>query len=181
MQAILVEQEIAPIRGREIERLQHDDRVGRAHLHAQLAELAGVELKRERLRVVPLLGLQHLDLDDLRRAGVIAPPAAAASLLAPVLLPGQEETGAEALPGQPAGSRVSARRSACGRDPATCGSSRGRRRRSAAPARARARPGAPCRYPPPAPRVATTNPATSSRTSVAGIRSFHEIARIWST
>src|SRR5438132_11720976 len=97
MQAILVEQEIATIRRREIEGLHHDDRVGRAHLHAQLAELARVELERERLRVVPLLALQHLDLDDLRRTDVLAQTAADAGLLAGVFLVGEREDAPEAI------------------------------------------------------------------------------------
>jgi hypothetical protein len=64
VQPILVEQHLAAIGRRHVERLHHDDRVRRAHLHAELAELARVELEREVLRVVALSRLQHLDLDD---------------------------------------------------------------------------------------------------------------------
>ena len=97
VQAILVEQELAPVRGGEIERLHHDDRVGRTDLHAELAELAGVKLEREALRVVPSLRLEHLDLDDLRRADVLAQPAADAVLLAALLVVGQRQHAAEAI------------------------------------------------------------------------------------
>ena len=47
VQPILVEQHLAAVGRRQVERLHHDDRVGRADLDAQLAELAGVELERE--------------------------------------------------------------------------------------------------------------------------------------
>src|SRR5262249_50722776 len=77
VETVLVEQELAAVAGGEVECPEHDDRVGRTDLDAQLAELAGVELEREELRVVPLLGLQHLDLDDLRRANELTEPAAA--------------------------------------------------------------------------------------------------------
>ena len=80
-----------------VERLHHDDGVGRADLHAQLAELAGVELEREGLRVVPLLRLEHLDLDHLRRADELAEPAADAVLLAGLLVVGEREQAAEAV------------------------------------------------------------------------------------
>src|SRR5882724_8648533 len=66
-------------------------RVGRAYLHAELAELAGVELQGEDLGVVALLRLQHLDLDHLGRADVLAEPAADAVLLARLLVVGQSE------------------------------------------------------------------------------------------
>src|SRR6202008_2927888 len=95
VESILVEQEVAAIRGGQVERLQHDDRVGRAHLDAQLAELARVELEREGLGVVPLLGLQHLDLDDLRRTDVLAEATADAGLFAAVLLVYQREDAPE--------------------------------------------------------------------------------------
>ena len=66
VQAILVEQHLPAIGRWHVERPRHDDRVGRADLHAQLAELAGVELQRERLRVVPLL---LLSISTLMTAG----------------------------------------------------------------------------------------------------------------
>src|SRR2546426_186069 len=97
VEPILVEQEVAAVRRGEIERLQHDDRVGRTHLHAQLAELARVELEREDLRVVPLGSLEHLDLDDLGRADVLAEPAANAILLAGLGVVGEREDPAEAV------------------------------------------------------------------------------------
>src|SRR6185295_11085729 len=52
------------------------------------------ELQRERLRVVPLFALQHLDLDDRRRADVLAQAAADAVLLARLLVVGQREQAA---------------------------------------------------------------------------------------
>ena len=82
VQPVLVEQHLAAIGGRHVERLHHDDGVGRADLHAQLAELAGVELEGEGLGVVALLALQHLDLDHRRRADELAQPAADAGFLA---------------------------------------------------------------------------------------------------
>src|SRR5207253_1073205 len=74
-----------------------DDGGGGAHLHAQLAELACVELEREDLGVVPLLGLQHLDLDHLRRADVLAEAAADAVLFAAVLVVGERQDSAKAV------------------------------------------------------------------------------------
>src|SRR5882724_6381905 len=86
MQPVLVEQEVAAVGGGDIEGLHHDDGVGRADLDAELAELARVELERERLGVVALLLLEHLDLDDLGRADVLAEAAADAVLLARLLV-----------------------------------------------------------------------------------------------
>ena len=97
VEAVLVEQQLAPVGGRQVERLHHDDGVGRAHLHAQLAELAGVQLEGEGLGVVPLLRLEHLHLDDLRRADVLAEPAADAVLLARLLVVDEREHAAEAV------------------------------------------------------------------------------------
>ena len=66
VEAVLVEQQLAAVGRGQVERLHHDDGVGGADLDAQLAELARVELEREGLGVVPLLRLEHLDLDHLR-------------------------------------------------------------------------------------------------------------------
>ena len=52
VQAVLVEEHLSAVGRRHVERLHHHDGVGRADLHAQLAELAGVELEREALGVV---------------------------------------------------------------------------------------------------------------------------------
>src|SRR5262245_59352196 len=97
MESVLVEQELAPVGRRDVERLRHDDGVGRAHLHAQLAELTGIELEGERLGVVALLGLEHLHLDDLRRTDVLAEAAADARLLAGVRLVDEGQHAAEAI------------------------------------------------------------------------------------
>src|SRR3989454_2765647 len=97
VEPVLVEQEVAAVRRGEIERLQHDDRVGRTHLHAQLAELARVELQREGLREIPLFRLQHLHLDDLRRTDVLAQAAADAGLLAGLLVVDEREDPPEAV------------------------------------------------------------------------------------
>src|SRR6185503_11768159 len=71
--------------------------VGGAHLHAQLAELAGVELEREGLGVVSLLTLEHLDFDHRGWADELAQPAADAGFLAGVLLVDEGEQAAVAI------------------------------------------------------------------------------------
>src|SRR3989441_13362168 len=76
---------------------------------SQLAELAGIELEREGLRVVPLLGLEHLDLDDLRRADVLAEPAADAVLLAGLGVVGEREDPPETVGIRPLDVRIADR------------------------------------------------------------------------
>src|SRR5262245_46600287 len=106
VQPILVEQHLAPIGRGQVEGLEHDDGVGRAHLYAQLAELARVQLEREGLGVVPLLRLQHLDLDHLRRTDELAEATADARLLAAVRLVDQRQDAAEAVGIDPLHRRV---------------------------------------------------------------------------
>src|SRR5262249_48201614 len=56
-----------------------------------LAELARVQLEREGLGEVPLLRLEHLHLDHLRRAYVLAETAPDAVLLTSLLVVGQRQ------------------------------------------------------------------------------------------
>src|SRR5262249_36325877 len=91
VEAVLVEEEVPAVGRGQIEGPEHDDRVGRTDLDAELAELARVELEGEELRVVPLLRFQHLNLDHLGRADELAEAAADAVLLAGLRVVGERQ------------------------------------------------------------------------------------------
>src|SRR5207245_3518877 len=78
-------------------RLHQDDAVGWTHLHGEAAELAGIELEREAVGEVAVLGVEQLDLDYSWRAHVLAEPAPDAVLRARLGIVGQREEAAEAV------------------------------------------------------------------------------------
>src|SRR5262249_36180913 len=169
----------AAIGRRHVERLHHDDGVRRAHLHAELAELAGVQLERERLGVVPLLGLEHLDLDHLGRTDVLAEPAPDAVLFAGLLVVGQRQHAAVAVRVDTLDVRI-----VHGDRPANEIDQGDLHRTPDGRAQIQQlAPEALSLLPTHqvAPWYTTTTAVIIRRIKLAGSSSFHEIARIWST